>query len=121
MEKEPTLEREITVKNGTLAKNLPKFFYWQRLPDLPMKNQHRKPYDGLLWFKNRCWPIEVKMGSSKLTEGEIKAGEEFGLNEIEYLVLRYYQQHKLWILEKFGKEWSREGQDLRLLLEELVD
>lgn len=115
------VERDITSKTGYIAKNLPKLMHWQRLPDLPFKNQHKKPYDGLLWLRNRCWPIEVKMNNSKLTEGEKSTAEEYLKNGIEYLILRYYINEKMWILEWFGKEGYKDNQNLTELLESLTD
>jgi hypothetical protein len=115
------LEREITTKHGVIASNLPKLFHWQRLPDLPFKNQHKKPYDGLLWFKNHCWPIEVKMNGSKLTEGELATAKEYKDNGIDYLILRYYTKFNSWTLEVFEKEGYKEGQDLKELFESLAD
>jgi hypothetical protein len=113
------VERDITSKTGILNKNLPKYTYWQRMPDLPIKNQHKKPFDGLLWFKNTCWPIEVKMKNSKLTEGEISCAEEYYNNGIMYVILRCFEDKNMWVIEKYKGE-SMASINLTACLEWLI-
>jgi hypothetical protein len=114
------LEREITSQNGIISKNLPENVHWLRIADSMKSSQHAKPFDGILFIKNFCWPLEVKIGSSKLTEGEIKYAEKCRKYNTEYIVLRYYDKYNAWSVEIYGSDVTMEYIKLKDCLDWII-
>jgi len=114
------LERDLTSKNGLLAKSLPKGFYWYRIADVGYKTRNKTGFDGLLFFHNTCWPVEVKLNSGKLNENEIKTADEFKDRGIDCLILTYQEKLNIWVIDFYGKNYYISGK-LYEILERLVE
>jgi len=107
------LERDLTLSNGVIAKNLPKGFFWMRLGDTGGIARNKLGCDGFLWFKNHAWPTEVKVGNGKLTESEEKMKSWCKERYITYLILRYHEKYNLWELELADMSLSYSGGNRR--------
>lgn len=116
------LERDLTLSNGVIAKNLPKGFYWMRLGDTGGIARNKLGCDGFLWFKNHSWPTEVKVGNGKLTDSELKLKEWCKEKSIIYLILRYHEKlGGIWELELADMSLSYTGSNLGEVVENLLD
>lgn len=115
------LERDLTLSNGVIAKNLPKGFYWLRLGDTGGIARNKLGCDGFLWFKNHAWPTEVKVGNGRLTESEEKMKSWCKDRFITYLILRYHEKYSLWELELADMSLSYSGGNLGEVVENLIE
>lgn len=115
------LERELTLQNGIISKNLPKGVVWLRLGDTGKTTFNKLGCDGFLFLGLSCWVTEVKMNTEKLTQSEEKLQKWCLDNKVNYLIMRYHEKLKLWELQLAGTMFSVGSLSLGECIESLID
>ena len=115
------LERELTLQEGIIQQNLPQGATWLRLGDTGKVTRNKLGCDGFLFHGRSCWITEVKLNNESLTENEKKLMEWCYSKGIKYIVLRYFTDIKLWVIEITGDNWTCSGTTLSECVEELLD
>jgi len=113
------LERELTLSDGTIAKNLPKGFTWLRLGDTGGKEKNKLGCDGFLFHGTECWITEVKVGNGKLTDNEHKLMVWCLERRISYIILRFFPDNNLWAIDIEKDRFA--DVDLKICIESLID
>jgi len=120
------VERDLTLENGLINKQLPPGFYFFRIADSGKREFNKTGFDGFLMFYNKyCWPVEVKITNKisslkKLTSNEEKTAERLKSKKIKYMILTYVINLNVWVMQFYGEESQQVG-TLEQLMEDLID
>lgn len=115
------LERELTLQEGIIQQNLPQGVTWLRLGDTGKVTRNKLGCDGFLFHGQSCWVVEVKLNNEQLTDNERKLQKWCFSKGIKYVIIRYFTDAKLWIIEITNNNWICNGISLNACVEELID
>lgn len=115
------LERELTLQEGIIQQNLPQGVTWLRLGDTGKVTRNKLGCDGFLFHGQSCWITEVKLNNEPLTENEYRLLKWCYSKGIKYIVLRFFTDARVWVIEVTNDNWSCSGTTLSVCVEELID